>query len=69
MKQYFKKSKIFKKYKDERLKDQVIDNEEREAYENVHYVKQKYVDLMKKYGLLKDKVDLQLAAADKLALS
>lgn len=39
MKQYFKKSKIYSKYKDERLKDQVIENDEREAYENVHYVK------------------------------
>ena len=39
MKEYFKKSKVFKKYKDERIKDQVIDAEGREAYENVHYVK------------------------------
>lgn len=69
MKDYFKKSKIFKKYKEERVKDQVIDSSDREAYENVHYVKQKYVDLMKKYGILKDKVELQLAAADELELS
>jgi hypothetical protein len=39
MKQYFKKSKIYSKYKDERLKDFVFENDEREAYENVHYVK------------------------------
>ena len=56
MKNYFKKSKIFKTYKNERVRDAIIESKDREAYDAVTGVKHKYVDLMKKYGILLDKV-------------
>ena len=47
MKQYFKKSKVFKKYKDERIKDQVIDGQEEKlirAHSLRHFVHNLWVD-------------------------
>jgi hypothetical protein len=57
MKDYFKKSRIYKKYENERLKDAIIESHDRESLDAVSGIRHKYVDLMKKYGILKDKIN------------
>jgi len=66
MKDYFKKSKVFKTYKDERVGDAIIESHDRESLDAVTGVKHKYVDLMKRYGVLLDKIKTQGDVADKL---
>jgi hypothetical protein len=56
MKDYFKKSKIYKKYENERPKDAIIESHDRESLDAVTGIRHKYIDLMKKYGILLDKV-------------
>jgi hypothetical protein len=57
MKDYFKKSKIYKKYENERVKDAIIESHDREAMDAVTGIRHKYLDLMKRYGVLKDKIN------------
>jgi hypothetical protein len=56
MKDYFKKSKIYKKYENERVKDAIIESHDRESLDAVTGIRHKYIDLMKRYGILLDKV-------------
>lgn len=59
MKEYFKKSKIYKKYEAEKIKEQIEDAKAGETTASIQAMKQKYVDLMKKYGFVLSQVSKQ----------
>jgi hypothetical protein len=59
MKEYFKKSKIYGKYKNEKEKEAAEDEKAREIIVEMGAMKAKYMDLMKKYGFVLAQVQKQ----------
>ena len=52
MKDYFKKSHIYKKFEGEKIKEKLEDEEASKVDDKMDAMQSKYMDLMKKYGFV-----------------
>lgn len=66
MKNYFKKSKVYKKYDRERALEAKEAAKEKQVQEEIIAMKEKYMKMMDRYGLLLKKYQKENEAADKM---
>ena len=59
MKDYFKKSHIYKKFEGEKIKEKLEDEEASKVDDKMDAMQSKYMDLMKKYGFVLAQVNKQ----------
>jgi hypothetical protein len=66
MKNFFKKSEIYKKFDSKKIKDAIEDAKAGETTGKLQAMKSKYTDLMKKYGFVMAQVNKQNEIATNL---